>query len=103
MLKPWSDMVDAESIHFALIGKRKTLQKNEPVIVITCDRKEAIEQRLESLYRNLCDIGNKGFVINICPGTIYVLGLYSILHCLRKVASGCNLEVKLRLEILLLH
>ena len=70
LLKQWSDMVDAESIHFALIGKRKKLFVNEPVIVITCDKKEDVQRRLECLYKNLNELAEKGLKIDICPGVV---------------------------------
>lgn len=78
ILKQWSDMVDAESIHYALIGKRKTLNVNEPVIVITGDKTEDIKRRLECSYKNLIEISeipskhnsDLNLKINMCPGIV---------------------------------
>jgi hypothetical protein len=75
IFKLWSDMVDAESIHYALMGMRKGLTINEPVTIITIDSYEAVERRLECLYTNLIEISKKDSTgkrlkINLCPGKI---------------------------------
>jgi hypothetical protein len=75
ILRRWDDMVDADSIYFALIGKRITLKTNEPVIVITGDKREDIERRLKCLYKNLQIMEAKGLPINKCPGTIIPFSL----------------------------
>ena len=75
ILREWDDMVDADSISYALIGKRMTLEINEPVIVVTGDQKEDVDRRLECLYKNLQEMKAKGLATVICPGTIILFSL----------------------------
>jgi hypothetical protein len=75
ILRRWDDMADVDSIHYALVGKRITLKINEPIIVVTGDKREDIEQRLECLYKNLQEMTAKGLPINTCLGTIIPFSL----------------------------
>lgn len=70
LLKIWRDMADSEAMHYALVGKRKKIELQKPVIVITCDKAEDVKQRLECQYKNLIEMSQKGLKIPLCPGEI---------------------------------
>ncbi|CRX37569.1 hypothetical protein ELAC_0208 [Estrella lausannensis] len=67
LIRTWDDMADADSVNFALLGKDQ-----QPVHIITLEKKTDIERRLRCLAQNLRNLEAKGFISKFFPGTITV-------------------------------
>ncbi|MBP7074625.1 MAG: hypothetical protein KBA81_04495, partial [Rhabdochlamydiaceae bacterium] len=77
--KPNSDLLDVKIMHFATygasVGIEKGVSKRRPVICITCDSVEVIEQRLALCHGSAKDLCQqvKGWHLPLCPGIIICL------------------------------
>ena len=67
LVRIWDDMADSDSINYALLGKSQN-----PVHVVTLDKRSDVERRIKCLANNLYELESRGFASKFFPGTITI-------------------------------
>ena len=90
LMRTWDDMADTDSINFALLGKGQ-----QPVHIVTLEKRADIERRLICLAENLREMEVRGFKTNFCPGTVTIFSptleqaeFFSVQEVIRQSVSS---------------